>query len=259
MIGNRVWLRAVIGFSAILMSVCTAGAQTPANHADDNAFGAPAMEFEVASVRINPAPIGVYPPPSWTGRRFTSTHFTVGILIAMAYGNSDAHIHGLPSWDDSTFYDVAAKVAGEGELTTPVRQALLQKLLKDRFHLAVHHETKQFPGYELVVVKKQPGLAPGNTPGQSSIYRDKLRLPGVTMTTFAGILERVVHEPVLDHTGITGTYNVHLDFAPMDATDSELPSIFTVLEEKLGLKLVSQKVPVDELIVDRVDRTPTEN
>jgi uncharacterized protein (TIGR03435 family) len=97
---------------------------------------------------------------------------------------------------------------------------------------------RQFAGYELVVVRKQPTLTPGNIPGQSSIYRDKLRLPGVTMTTFAGILERVVHEPVLDHTGITGTYNINLDYAPMDATDSELPSIFTVLEEQLGLKLV---------------------
>ena len=224
-----------------------------------NPSGAPAMEFEVASVRINPAPIGVYPPPSWTGRRFTSTHFPVGIIIAMAYGKSSTHIHGLPSWDDSTFYDVVAKAAGEGELPTPVRQALLQQLLEGAFNLAVHHETKQFAGYELVVVKKQPTLTPGNTPGQSSIYRDRLWLPGVTMATFAGLLERVVHEPVLDHTRITGTYNINLDYAPMDATDSELPSIFTVVEEQLGLKLVSQKVPVDELMIDRVDRTPTEN
>ena len=79
------------------------------------------------------------------------------------------------------------------------------------------------------------------------------------MATFAGILERVVLQPVLNHTGITGTYNINLDYAPMDATDSELHSIFTVLEEQLGLKLVPQKVPVDELMIDRVDRAPTEN
>jgi uncharacterized protein (TIGR03435 family) len=252
-------LRAVIGCLAMLLCVCVAGAQTPVKLGPVNPSRLPAMEFETASVRINPAPIGVYPPPSWSGRRFTSTHFPVGFLIQMAYGKSDTHIHGLPSWDDSTFYDVVAKVGGEGELPTPVRQALLQQLLKERFHLAVHHETKQFAGYELVVVKKQPTLTPGDTPGQSYIYRDKLRLPGVTMTTLAGMLERVVHEPVLDHTGITGTYNINLNYAPMDATDSELPSIFTVLEEQLGLKLVSQKVPVDELMIDRVDRTPTEN
>jgi uncharacterized protein (TIGR03435 family) len=256
---KKTWLRAVIGCVAMLLCICLAGAQTPVNLGPANPSDLPAMEFEVASVRINPAPIGVYPPPSWTGRRFTSTHFSVGFLIAMAYGKSMIHIHGLPSWDDSTWYDVVAETAGEGELPTPVRQVLLQQLLKERFHLTVHHETKQFSGYELVVAKKQPTLTPVDTPGQGSIYRDKLRLPSVTMTTFAGILERVVHEPVLDHTGITGTYKINLDYAPMDATDSELPSVFTVLEEQLGLKLVSQKVPVDELIIDRVDRTPTEN
>jgi uncharacterized protein (TIGR03435 family) len=251
-------MRAGTSCLAMLLFVRVAGGQIPEDHGADKTSVAPAMAFETASVRMNQSPLEVYPPPSWSGRRFTSTHFTVGFLIAMAYG-SGAHTEGLPSWDDGTWYDVVAQVAGEGELSTPVRQQLLQQLLKDRFHLAVHHETKQFAGYELVVAKKQPTLTPGSTSGQGSIYRDKMRLPSASMKTFAGTLEHLLHKPVLDRTEISGAYSINLEYAPMDGTDSALPSIFTVLEEQLGLKLVAQKVPVDELIVDHVDRIPTEN
>ena len=79
------------------------------------------------------------------------------------------------------------------------------------------------------------------------------------MLVFASMLGQTLGVPVVDRTGIKGTYEIDLKFAPEDSTDSPLPSIFTAVEEQLGLKLESQKVPLEMLVIDYCRRVPTIN
>ena len=79
------------------------------------------------------------------------------------------------------------------------------------------------------------------------------------MTGLAGMLVSPLDQPVVDETDLKGSYDIMLNFAPMNSTDSDLPSIFTAIEEQLGLRLEKRMVPVEMIVVDRVDREPTEN
>ena len=79
------------------------------------------------------------------------------------------------------------------------------------------------------------------------------------MAVLASMLTRPVGRPVVDKTGITGNYDIALNFAPEGSTDSTLPSIFTALQEQLGLKLEPQKVPVEMLVIDHLEKVPSEN
>ena len=79
------------------------------------------------------------------------------------------------------------------------------------------------------------------------------------MPFLAGMLQQPAGRPVMDKTGLTGSYDIKLDFSPDPSTDDSLPSIFTALQDTLGLKLEPQKIPVEVLVIDTVNRTPTEN
>jgi uncharacterized protein (TIGR03435 family) len=79
------------------------------------------------------------------------------------------------------------------------------------------------------------------------------------MESLASMLARPAHRPVVDKTGIKGNYEIDLRYAKDDAADSSLPSLFTALQEQLGLKLETQKIPVEMLVIDRVEKIPTEN
>jgi uncharacterized protein (TIGR03435 family) len=91
------------------------------------------------------------------------------------------------------------------------------------------------------------------------ILRGGLRAQNISLQTLAALLRSPTHRPVVDQTGIKGNFDIQLDYAPENAPDSTLPSIFTALQEQLGLKLTSQKVPAETLVVDHVERVPTEN
>jgi uncharacterized protein (TIGR03435 family) len=116
--------------------------------------------FEVASVRLIPPGssglTSLSPPGAAT---FTASHVSLEILISMAYGVDSDRVSG-PSWIGSQQYDVTARPEGGGALTQERLKPLLQKLLEQRFNLAVHRETKQVQGYALVVAKDGPKLSP---------------------------------------------------------------------------------------------------
>jgi uncharacterized protein (TIGR03435 family) len=137
---------------------------------------------------------------------------------------------------------------------------LIQQLLKDRFHLAVHRATKDMQGYALVVARNGSKLQPNKgRSGQGQIVRGQLLCPSCSTEILAGMLVHVTGRPIADGTGIEGNYDVKLDYAPDDDPNSSLPSIYTALQETLGLKLIPQKVPVEMLVIDHADRVPTEN
>ena len=169
---------------------------------------------------------------------------------------------GLPGWSESTHYDVVAKSEGEKPFNDEQTKQALQQLLKERFHLAVHHETKMVGGYRLVVAKGAPKLqaSKGGRAGRPELGDNDLEAPNITMQQFCSMLRSQVEgAPVEDATEIKGSFDIKLQFAREEDASSAQPSIFTALQEQLGLKLVSAKVPVDTIVVDHVDRVPTAN
>jgi uncharacterized protein (TIGR03435 family) len=230
----------------------------------DNAGNGPAKlpAFEVASIRAVPANRGGMTSISAYGEpRFTATNITLELLIAIAYRIDGKNILGKPEWLDSALFDVAAKPEGDAGLSYDQLRPLLQQLLQQRFHLTVHRETKETSGYALVVAKDGTKLKANKEEpvGTAFIMLDELRGPNISMEVLAGLLSRPVDRPVVDRTALAGSYDITLHFAPENSTDSTLPSIFTAVQEQLGLKLVPQKVPVERLTIDHVDREPTDN
>ena len=225
--------------------------------------------FEVASIRAA-APytedevrsgIANTPFSSFPTNRFTARRLTLKFIVGLAYGVDQQNIQGDPEWLDSQHYSIEAKVEGDQKLTYDQIKPLLQRLLEERFHLATHRVTKLTSGYALIIAKGGPKLPPakeGATP-HAYILANGLQAQSMDMAHFAPILSRPVGDPVVDKTGLTGNYDIKLSYAPANNPNSDLPDLFTALQEQLGLKLESQKVPVEALVIDHVDRIPTEN
>jgi uncharacterized protein (TIGR03435 family) len=232
----------------------------------------PQLHFEVASIHmVDPHTvddlrkgIGLASLSTFPSARFTVRNWTLKILISLAYGVDDKYIQGDPGWLDAQEYDIDAKVEGEKELTYEQMKPLLQQFLEQRFHLATHREEKTLLGYALVVAKGAKGgakLIPskeGVIPS-AQIFPSGLQARHSTTKDLAQILARPLGYPVVDKTGIEGAYDIKLDFAPANDPNSARPSIFTAVQEQLGLKLESQKVPVELLVIDHVEMIPTEN
>jgi uncharacterized protein (TIGR03435 family) len=249
-------------------------------------------EFEVASVKPNTSGtnmVNIRPP---AGGRFTATNARLKMLIAIAYNVKNFEIFGGPAWINSDGYDVTAKAADSSIVLEQLRP-LLQALLEDRFRLAVHRETKEVSLYALTIAKGGPKLPEAKEGGCFPILPDKppppplpgqpvpvmcggfLRTPNllqagkVGMRELSGVLSDLVGRPVVDKTGFTGTFDVKLEFSPEGTAlgaggfgpppdagnpDNSHPSIFTALQEQLGLKLESQKGPDDILVIDHAEK-----
>lgn len=222
------------------------------------AFG---QSFEVATVK-----------PNNSGRNSSSSdtdntslraeNISLKQLIERAYGIADYSLSG-PVWMGDTRFDIAARQAAG----TPkgLMLAMLRSLLTERFRLAVHHEQKSIAGYALVPGKKPPTLHEKQADAgvHTTFGAGKLKGTNVSMADLAGILSRQLNEPVQDETGLPGVFDVDLEWMPelaqTDTASDRLPSIFTAVQEQLGLKLQAQKVKVDVLVVDHVERVPTED
>jgi bla regulator protein blaR1 len=221
----------------------------------------------------------------------TATGLTVKFLIGFAYDVKDFQISGGPGWIDSEHYDIEAKIddaTAEALKKLPLdqmleqRRIMLRSLLADRFKLKVTESSKELPIYALVVAKNGPKLTKstaGSSPeGPRRMMRFGLgELSGTaTMGLLAEQISRQVDREVVDKTGLQGDYDFTLHFAPerpmpmpggpgdsgpggaAPPPDSSAPSLFTALQEQLGLKLEPQKGPVKMLIIDSVER-PSEN
>jgi uncharacterized protein (TIGR03435 family) len=209
-------------------------------------------------------------------------------IISTAYGIKEDSISGGPEWINSSRFDINAKVvspdgtAAPG-ITSSERQQMLRALLADRFHLAVHNETKDADIYELEIAKggsKLPVTTPGDTftagvngPDGNPAPAGFLMPAGVgryigqaiSLASLADRLSEQLHQPVIDKTGLTGKYDISLSWTPDMVAAAENassgasgPSIFTALSEQLGLKLIPAKGSVTTLVIDRIGR-PTEN
>jgi uncharacterized protein (TIGR03435 family) len=249
-------------------------------------------EFEVASIKPNTsgANLVMIRPPA--GGRFTATNARLKMLIGLAYKVQNFQISGGPAWMNTEGYDVNAKAA-DSNIGIDQLRPMLQKLLEDRFKLAVHRETREMPVYALMAAKNGPKLpeakeggcaafgpnvpqppppAPGQPPPTpcGGFFMGPNRLEGGKVSTaqLVGVLSNVLGRPVIDKTAFTGTFDVKLEFTsdgttfgppggpPADAAnaDTSRPSIFTALQEQLGLKLESQKGPSEVLVIDHAEK-----
>lgn len=232
---------------------------------------APKQTFEVASIK--PADPDAHGSSSNSDRRFVRIkNWTLKRLVQSAFGVQDYQVTGGPNWLDSYHFDINAKVdEAEPELKGPQAQArtkaMLFSLLLDRFQFQFHRETKTLPIYNLVTAKSGLKLTGVDNTGSSSTNSNNGRLTakGVSMSALAVFLSQTMERPVLDATGIPGVFDFKLEWSQQDVAakapdgnEPVRPSIFTALQEQLGLKLESTKGPVEIIVVDHAER-PSEN
>lgn len=236
----------------------------PLARAQSNATPAARASFEAATVKPTPNPDPGQGYWNYPGQsRFSAHDLSLQFLIQMAWGIEADQISGKPSWLDSDFYDIEAKPEEGIKLSREELKPRLENLLAERFHLAAHFETRMVRGYALIVAKGGPKLQPtkgDHFPG-FRINTGAGHLEGInwSMPHLASLLQRVTSLPVADRTGIAGSYDIKLEFAPEIDQDSGLPSVFTALHETLGLELKAQQVPMQVLVIDHIDRTPAAN
>ncbi len=258
--GPRVIVAAVLADAGLLHALCTL---TPVYAQAEGQ----ASSFEVASIRpshLTPGCFSMLPPG---GTHFDLTCVTLRLLIQMAYQTS--YVEGDRRTLDSN-YDLRATTP-DGQLWTMSSvEPMLKQLLIRRFHLVIHAGKHELSGYGMEVARSGSKLQPvapelvvegqkSGEPSQNFTYPGRVQGRGVNAKGIAGLLSIAMHVPVVDHTGLTGTFNFNLNYAPDESTDANLPSFFTATEEQLGLKLQPEKVFVDTLFIDHADAAPTPN
>jgi uncharacterized protein (TIGR03435 family) len=246
-------------------------------------------EFEVSSVKPSKTTTDLF-RLHFTSDGVKIENASLLLIIRAAFGlfNSlDDKFLGIPGWAKTERFDIEAKVSpddadGYRKLSIEQKQQMVQALLMDRFKLQAHRETKEQPIYFLVVAKGGSKLGDAKpseineSRGLMTRSRDRLQGTGVVMSQIVSALTQVTERTVLDKTGLTGKYDFTLHWAPDEAGASLLkaansgqpsnetalpssgPSIFTAVEEQLGLRLEPAKGPVECLVIDHVEQ-PTEN
>ena len=260
-------------------------------------------EFEVVTVKPSAPPsngmrrVGCDGGPGTKDpAMFRCTNMSLSNLITRAYGIAYYQLTG-PDWLQQTMFEIQAKVPqGAAKEQLP---AMILNMLNEQFKLAVHHESKEFAKYELVVAKGGPKLnesveeppppADGAPPKPAPMAKDGLPELGPghtgmaingkrailyysrwTMTQFAGMIASQMAKPVTDATGLTGKYDIGLHWAPdnlrtgaanIAPPDSEPdgPTLQQALQDQLGLRLEAKKGPLDFVVVDHCEKTPAGN
>jgi uncharacterized protein (TIGR03435 family) len=231
------------------------------------------VRFEVASIKPS-APGDMSsssrggPGPRDPGR-WMCRNLSLRNLVTTAFDLRPFQL-SAPDWLDNEHFDVTAKVpAGAGKEQF---SEMMQDLLVDRFGLRYHRESKETQGFELVIAGSGPkldrkapvpeGFSP-MPPGMAGMMTDGVRTRSQWLRTpldrFAAVLSHFAGRPVVDATGLTGRYDLALYWVSDAQPDAGGPDLFTALQEQLGLKLQPKKVVVTVLVVDRMEKRPTEN
>ncbi len=226
--------------------------------------------FEVASVKPGNPGDGQDHIFFERGGRFSAANATLQALIGTAWEVRNHQISGGPNWLDSAKFNIEAKAVSE--IPPPWMRLMIQSLLAERFKLALHHETREEQLYELVVdrrgsrLKKATETLKGSRQG---IGGGKGQIVGIAAETslLAQVLSQRLGRSVIDKTGLAGQYDFKLRWppepgdqgGPPDGPDAWIspdpdPSIFTSLQEDLGLKLQSARGAVDILVIDHAEK-----
>lgn len=255
----------------VLLSAGMLRAQAPAR-----------QEFEVASIKPSGPDDGRTLVQVLPSGGLRTSGATVKFLVSLAYDITSYNISGGPSWIGSDRFTLLAKADRSSSADDPnydprqitqrqydsMREQMrpkLQTLLADRFRLKLHRETREEPVYSLVVGKNGAKLEPSKDFHGLGGGKGQFKANGASMEMLAGALAGQLGRPVIDRTGLTGAFDFKLEWTP-DVTqadtpppvDSSGPSLFTALQEQLGLKLESTKAPAEVIVIDHVER-PSEN
>lgn len=243
--------------------------------------------FDVISVKPNKTtPGGAYGLVimEFTADGFRGTNVPIHALLLQAYGLHEGQIVDEPAWVKSEVFDIQAKVAEPDvaafkALPYEQRRTMFQQILAERFNLTAHRDTRELPVYALSIAKggaklKQsppdPSLPAGaKSGGRSGMSSGRITAQRTTVSELAAMLGVQLGRNVIDSTALTAAYDFTLQWTPDTGasaastgsapTPSDAPpSIFTAVQEQLGLKLESTKAPVEVLVIDHIER-PTEN
>jgi uncharacterized protein (TIGR03435 family) len=279
---HRALATAVFSFACAAQQPSGGLAQSPA----------PRLEFDVASVKPNPSGRPGYGIRALPGR-LTANNISLKRLIAMAYSVTDFQIFGSLNWLESERFDVEAKSPGPAEL--PQLRLMTRSLLEDRFQLKFHREPREMAIYFLVLakpgIKGGPGLVESPAgdcenslgPQPAPAKGARIEAPCGTVNPMPGRifgkrgrisqladrLSTLLGRTVVDKTGLQGVYDIELEYTPDPELMSQLPSgqpppdtsgpsLFTAIENQLGLKLQAGRGPVDSIVIDSAEK-PTGN
>lgn len=252
----------------------------------------PGPQFEVASIKLNTSRNRQVSIGAYSSRAFRAENVWLRFLTEAAWNVKDYQLSGGPDWATSNRYDIDART--DTDASFEQMRPMLQNLLEDRFQLALHHESKDMPVYALAAAKggirvkvsdkencrpRDPASPPSAlAPGQTFLSfcgglitgPHSLSGTAISMEQFTTALSNTMQRTVIDQTGFAGPFDVHLEWsadqstpgffapglAPPSAPPVEAsgPTIFTALQEQLGLKLESTKSPVTILVIDHAVR-----
>jgi uncharacterized protein (TIGR03435 family) len=232
-----------------------------------------AQTFEVASINTRTDGTGdIYTLKpfrfDFSGPRIIIENFRLSDLITYAYDIKDYELFGEPRWADIDRYNNSAKAPDGISLNREAARPMMRALLSDRFQLRAHTEEKEMPVYMLVVAKGGPKFRQSQ-PGAQKALTLQSKSKGSVITVSSGDMAQLAREfskgnnvdrPVIDKTGLTGTYDYKLEWGDDAATDADAGtvSVFTAFQEQLGLRLQPTRAPVQVLIVDHAEK-PSEN
>jgi len=249
-----------------------------------SALAQTAPSFEVASIKpaapccaISPEHVE-YPIPKAGEDRIDFRYVTLRYCILFAFGVEDYRLSG-PPWLADAHFDIEAK-APEGTRHAQLPD-MMQTLLAGRFGLRIHREVKDVSAFAMVINSGGPKLKEstvgkddsGPTFSQTISYTGagKMEVRRASMAEFAGFLSGLIHRPVVDMTGLTGRYDLDPAFSNEDTRGTAIvtfddgqqspasaTSIFTSIRD-FGLRLQSRRLPLEVIVVDRVEKTPTGN
>jgi uncharacterized protein (TIGR03435 family) len=262
------WMALIVSLaSAQSRAVPVGSAQTDAKASSDEVI-VPGAKYDVATFRLYvPGSTTSYSPLPNGG--FIAKGTKLKDLICEAYKKFDFQCLGGPGWLDSERYDVEAKpdstIADQLQNLSwkqrqPVQHRMDQVLFANRLKLKVHFETKEMPIFALVIAKGGQKMTGAKNADTYTVGNGKMQAWGISMDVLAGQLSQEMGHIVQDQTGLKGNYSFTLRYSDdvNSSPDSSEPSIYTALQEQLGLKLEPAKGPVDVLVIDHVER-PSEN
>jgi len=232
--------------------------------------------FEVATIKPNNSGGSSMQRLVVNGRNFDTVNSSLGDILEFGFGIQAKQIVGAPDWLDKDRFDIHGVPDVEGAPNVEQLKVMIQKLLKERFKLAYHHDKREMAAFVLTVGKSGSKLTPtqlsGPLPGLGMIpgkTGPSLVINNGSMANFTGFLQALILDrPVVDQTGLTGRYDFKVTFTPDDsqfnghpppfpkpADDVEpAPSLFDAIQQQIGLKLTPEKTQVDVIAIDHVEK-----
>jgi uncharacterized protein (TIGR03435 family) len=223
--------------------------------------------FEVATVRASGPDSAEMSLQRQPGGRLVTSNTPLTFLINWAHSLDDGRLFGAPRGADSARFDIVAKAPtdnpGPGQM-----QLMLRSLLAERFGLITHIEKRNRNAYTLMVAEGGPKVSLANPPETPEANPFSMSTPGVlkgrhvTADMLVKALSGQLGEPVENLTRLTGSFDFTLQWRP-DASgvadDGTRASLFTAIQEQLGLRLDARRVPIEVIVIDRLSLTPTPN